>query len=74
MMRRLTAVPRQAPPTGPVELWTIEETAAFLRVPPETLYTWRKRHYGPPPAGRVGRYLRYDAETVRAWFREQVAA
>ncbi|MFI5491863.1 helix-turn-helix domain-containing protein [Actinoplanes sp. NPDC051859] len=70
MTKRLTVSP---PEPGPDELWTIEETAAFLRVPPLTLYTWRKRHYGPP-AGRVGRHLRYDAAAVRAWYREQVVA
>lgn len=52
--------------------WTVEDVAAYLRVPVETLYTWRKRHYGPP-AARVGRGLRYDPEDVRAWYLRQVA-
>lgn len=47
-------------------LWTLEEAAAYLRVPPATLYQWRKRHYGPP-AAKVGRYLRYNPVKVRAW-------
>ena len=34
--------------------WTIAEVGACLRVPVETLYTWRKRNYGPP-AARIGR-------------------
>jgi DNA-binding transcriptional MerR regulator len=51
-------------------LWDIDQAAAFLRVPKETLYAWRKRHYGPP-AGRVGRHLRYDPDQVREWFRHQ---
>jgi DNA-binding transcriptional MerR regulator len=58
--------------THPEPSWTVAEVAAFLRVPVETLYTWRKRRYGPP-AARVGRHLRYDADGVRAWFREQAA-
>lgn len=53
--------------------WTVADVAEFLRVPPETLYTWRKRHYGPP-AARVGRHLRYDPAAVRAWFHEKEAA
>jgi hypothetical protein len=53
-------------------LWSVDDVAAFLRVPVETLYQWRKRKYGPP-AARVGRHLRYDPADVRAWFREQVA-
>lgn len=52
--------------------WTVVDVAAFLRVPVETLYTWRKRRYGPP-AARVGRHLRYDPDAVRAWLREQGA-
>jgi hypothetical protein len=53
--------------------WTVTEVAAFLRVPTETLYTWRKRKYGPPGA-KVGKHLRYDPAAVRAWFHEQEAA
>jgi excisionase family DNA binding protein len=52
-------------------LWTIEEVAAFLRVPVQTLYRWRKIKYGPK-AARVGRKLRYDSDDVRAWFKAQV--
>ena len=51
--------------------WTVTEVAEFLRVPVETLYTWRKRKYGPP-AARLGRHLRYDPEAVRSWVRGQV--
>jgi DNA-binding transcriptional MerR regulator len=59
--------------TTPEALWTVADVAALLRVPPETLYAWRKRHYGPP-AARVGRHLRYDPADVRDWFRSQKAA
>ncbi|MEU4438465.1 helix-turn-helix domain-containing protein [Micromonospora chalcea] len=55
------------------ELWTVQDVSAYLRVPQETLYRWRKVKYGPP-AARVGRHLRYEPEAVRAWFREQAAA
>ncbi|GAB3861273.1 hypothetical protein GCM10029963_65490 [Micromonospora andamanensis] len=54
-------------------LWTIRDVAAYLRVPTETLYRWRKVKYGPP-AARVGRHLRYEPEAVRSWVREQAAA
>jgi excisionase family DNA binding protein len=53
-------------------LWSVEDVADYLGVPVETLYRWRKVKYGPP-AGRVGRHLRYDPADVRAWFREQAA-
>ncbi len=49
-------------------LWTVHDVGEYLGVCSETLYTWRKRRYGP--AGRrVGRHLRYDPEVVRQWFR-----
>jgi len=54
-------------------LWTVEDVAAYLRVPPKTLYEWRTKKYGPE-GRRVGKYLRYDPEKVRAWFDAQDAA
>ena len=53
-------------------LWSVEDVSAYLGVPVETLYQWRKRKYGPP-AGRVGRHLRYEPDEVRAWFKAQAA-
>jgi predicted DNA-binding transcriptional regulator AlpA len=56
----------------PDRLWSVDDVSAFLGVPVETLYQWRKRHYGPR-AGRVGRHLRYEPDEVRAWFKSLVA-
>lgn len=61
---------KPAPPVVP--LWSIEEASAFLGVPVSTLYQWRHRRIGPP-SYRVGRYVRYDAASVRAWLDAQVA-
>jgi DNA-binding transcriptional MerR regulator len=61
-----------SPPTNE-PLWEIEDVSAYLRVPVQTLYQWRKRNYGPP-AARVGRHLRYDPGLVRAWFVDQTRA
>lgn len=55
------------------DLWSVTQTAKFLKVPEGTLYQWRHRRKGPP-AGRVGRHLRYDPADVRAWFHDQKAA
>ncbi|SNR79850.1 transcriptional regulator, AlpA family [Haloechinothrix alba] len=49
------------------KLWTVEDVAEYLGIPVNTLYDWRTRNYGPP-ARRVGKYLRYRAEDVVAWF------
>ncbi|BCJ51246.1 hypothetical protein Asp14428_27210 [Actinoplanes sp. NBRC 14428] len=58
--------------SGQEMCWTVAEVAMYLRVPVETLYAWRKRHYGPP-AARVGKYLRYDPDDVRAWVKGRAA-
>lgn len=54
-------------------LWTVEDVAAYLRIPPKTLYEWRLKRYGPE-GRKVGKYLRYDPQDVRAWFQAQSAA
>ncbi|MEU7839989.1 helix-turn-helix domain-containing protein [Micromonospora sp. NPDC049114] len=54
------------------DLWSISETAAFLRIPVGTLYQWRHRRTGPR-AFKVGRHLRYDPADVRAWLEDQAA-
>jgi predicted DNA-binding transcriptional regulator AlpA len=53
-------------------LWSSEETAEFLGVPVATLYQWRYLRKGPR-AYRVGRWLRYDPDDVRAWLIGQAA-
>lgn len=67
--RLLSVVPDIAEPD---ELWSIQDTAAFLRVPVGTLYQWRHRRIGPP-AFKLGRHLRYDPAAVRAWVTRQAA-
>ena len=47
-------------------LWTVHDVAEFLRVPVQTLYSWRSQGYGPP-ARRVGKYLRYRPDDVMRW-------
>jgi excisionase family DNA binding protein len=47
-------------------LWTTQDVADYLRVPVQTLYSWRAQGYGPP-ARRVGKHLRYRPEDVTTW-------
>lgn len=47
-------------------LWGIKDVAAYLDVPVQTMYQWRSKDYGPPGV-RVGRYVKYRPEDVRAW-------
>lgn len=53
----------------PEPLWTPTDVAAYLSVPVQTLYQWRRKHTGPP-CRRVGRHLRYEPNAVRTWFAE----
>ena len=47
-------------------LWTVRDVSEFLRVPVQTLYSWRVQGYGPP-ARRVGKHLRYRPDDVVHW-------
>ena len=53
----------------PEPLWTPTDVAAYLSVPVQTLYQWRRKRTGPP-CRRVGRHLRYEPTAVRTWFAE----
>lgn len=52
-------------------LATVQEVAAFLKVPPRTLYRWRYRGEGPP-GFRVGRHLRFRWEEVEKWLAAEI--
>lgn len=47
-------------------LWTVRDVAEFLRVPVQTLYSWRSTGYGPK-ARRIGKHLRYRPDDVMTW-------
>ena len=62
------------PPPLPTcdRLWSLSDVSAFLGVPVATIYHWRSLGSGPP-GYRVGRYVRYDPDQVRAWLVSQAA-
>jgi DNA-binding transcriptional MerR regulator len=47
-------------------LWTPDDLAAFLGIPPKTLRDWRFKGYGPSWM-KIGKHVRYSPETVRRW-------
>ncbi|ADB31175.1 regulatory protein MerR [Kribbella flavida DSM 17836] len=49
-------------------LWSVEDLSEFLGIPVATLYRWRTTGYGPAGV-RMGKYIRYDQEVVRAWIK-----
>jgi predicted DNA-binding transcriptional regulator AlpA len=59
--------------TNDSALWSVEDVSAYLGVPVQTVYAWRKTRTGPP-GGRVGKHLRYEPDAVRAWFLSKTAA
>lgn len=67
-IRTQTNLHRQSPDEHS-RLMTVEEVAAYLCIPVNTLYQWRHKGNGPT-AFRVGRHLRYDPANVRDWLHE----
>lgn len=53
-------------PDMTAELWTREETAAYLRVTVGTLANWGTAKYGPRSA-RIGKRVRYRRDEVLAF-------
>jgi excisionase family DNA binding protein len=53
------------------ELLTLQEVAAWLKVPATTLYQWRYQGEGPRGM-RVGRYVRYRRSDVEAFIQERL--
>lgn len=50
----------------PERLWSHQETAEFLQIPPATLHQLNYKRTGPR-SYRVGRHRRYDPADVKAW-------
>jgi len=48
------------------EIWMVEETAEYLRIPKATLYQWRYNGTGPRSI-KVGRHIRYRRADVDEW-------
>lgn len=55
-----------AKPAEHQALWDIDDLAAYLGVPMQTIYAWRTTGYGPRGI-RIGKHLRWRATTVVTW-------
>ena len=51
-------------------LMTVEELAAYLRVPVNTIYRWRTQNYGPV-GRRMGKHVRFRESDVMRWVDDQ---
>jgi excisionase family DNA binding protein len=54
------------------ELLSVEEVAAFYKVPVRTIYSWQATNRGPR-AYRVGRYLRFKRSDCIAFLESQAS-
>ncbi len=48
------------------EIMTLEEVAAYLKVKPQTIYTWAQEK--KIPAAKLGKEWRFKRSVVDAWF------
>lgn len=49
---------------------TLEEVAAYLRVKPQTIYTWAQEK--KIPAAKLGKEWRFKKSMIDKWFNDRV--
>lgn len=52
------------------EIMTIEEVAAYLRVPEKTVYDWAQK--GIIPGGKIGTTWRFKSADIQKWINEKI--
>jgi PTS system nitrogen regulatory IIA component len=52
------------------EIMTLEEMAKYLKVKPQTIYTWAQS--GKIPAAKLGKEWRFRKSVVDKWFNEHI--
>jgi len=48
------------------EIMTIEEVAKYLKLKPQTIYTWAQN--GKIPAAKIGKEWRFRKDIIDTWF------
>jgi excisionase family DNA binding protein len=48
------------------EIMTIEEVATYLKLKPQTIYTWAQK--GKIPAAKLGKEWRFKKSVIDKWF------
>lgn len=51
-------------------IMTIEEVAKYLKMKPQTIYTWAQK--GKIPAAKIGRDWRFRKDIIDAWFNQHM--
>jgi excisionase family DNA binding protein len=52
------------------KIMTLEEVAEYLRVKPQTIYTWAQEN--KIPAAKIGREWRFRKTVIDKWFDDQM--
>ncbi len=52
------------------EIMTIEEVAAYLKMKPQTIYTWAQK--GKIPAAKIGKEWRFRKDIINEWFKQHI--
>ena len=52
------------------EIMTLEEVAIYLKVKPQTIYTWAQE--GKIPAAKLGKEWRFRRSVIDRWFNEHI--
>ena len=52
------------------EIMTLEEVAAYLRVKPQTIYTWA--HEKKIPAAKLGKEWRFKKSIIDEWYMQHI--
>ncbi|MBT3385851.1 MAG: helix-turn-helix domain-containing protein [Prolixibacteraceae bacterium] len=52
------------------EILTLEEVAKYLKVKPQTIYTWAQS--GKIPAAKLGKEWRFRKSVIDKWFNQHI--
>lgn len=52
------------------KIMTIEEVARYLKMKPQTIYTWAQK--GKIPAAKIGKEWRFRKDLLDEWFNQHV--
>ena len=52
------------------EIMTLEEVAKYLKLKPQTIYTWAQN--GKIPAAKLGKERRFRKSVIDRWFNQHI--
>jgi DNA binding domain, excisionase family len=52
------------------DIMTLEEVAKYLKLKPQTIYTWAQK--GDIPAAKLGREWRFKKSIIDKWFDQRI--